>query len=273
MMRRLACDLPKTILVSLSVLLILQLGAGTARADERGGARRSTPVKLRPSSTQQGPAGVPRQLLPPAGLGSAANVAPGFYRQLDAPRRPHGGGAPGVVYVVPPAVYGTPIYTPIHGTVGSPYEVGPVEVGVEPVPRHQERRVPEPVEQPAAPQPPPIVIVNQLPPSAAAPAAPPAPPAAVVARPPARPLEPRQVLFSVMPADAEVYLDSDPLGSGEQLAALAEPLSLDPGVYVVEVVHPEHDSQRIVFGVGSKPVEIIVDLAAEAPRRRSRVRQ
>ena len=90
---------------------------------------------MRSSSVQRSPQGVPRHLLPPAGLGSATNVGPGFYRQLDAPQgaTPHPPAVGvGVVYILPavPVVYGA--------VAASPYAVGPVEVGVEPVRRDRD---------------------------------------------------------------------------------------------------------------------------------------
>ena len=238
-----------------------------ALADERGGPRRKSPIQLRSSSTYSPPAGVPRSVTPPAGLGSATNVAPDFYRRLDAPRSAGGtvgtgGGHLGVIYVLPGVGY------PV---VGNPYAVGPVQVGVEPVPREEPRaRPPEPAPAPAAATPPPIVIVNQ-PPAVVAPAPAPRTDPAPPRRP--RPTAPMPVDFSVEPSDASIFLDSELLGSGSELAAINEPLHLDPGVYVVEITHPDHSPQRIVFGVGTKPIEVLVDLDAVPPQRRSRVRQ
>lgn len=264
----------------LVLLLASLVSAAPLAADERGSARRYSPIKLRGSSTYQPPAGVPRHLVSPGGLGSAANVGPNFYRQLDAPKpqtgTPSGGGAaqhPGVVYVIPGGFHP-------YGLVSTPYAVGPVEVGVEPVPDPRRRSVEEalPPEHRESADQRPVVIINNPPedsrdrprfgtpvrrPSSPRPATPPTP----------KPTAPMSIELSILPREAEVYLDDELLGNGSQLASLEEPMHLDPGVYVVEVVHPGLAPQRIVFGVGSKPIEVIVDLEASTPGRRSRVRQ
>ena len=251
-----------------------------ARADERGTARRHSPIQLRGSSTYQPPAGIPRHLTPPAGSGSAANVGSGFYRQLDAPHASPGavhgqgpGGQSGVVYVIPGGLLP-------YAVVTNPYTVGPVTVGVDPVAEPRRRgeasEASEPRAEPSDQRP--VVIINNPP---AEPRGRPSPTSSAQRLPPRRPVlpptprptAPMNVEFSISPRDAEVWLDDDLLGNGEQLAGLDEPMRLDPGVYVVEVTHPGHPPQRIVFGVGSKPIEVLVDLEATTPRRRSRVRQ
>jgi hypothetical protein len=120
------------------------------------------------------------------------------------------------------------------------------------------------VPAPAAPQPQTIYIVIQ-PPGEAAPAA--GPPPAGPAYEPEPPAvrsggEPGRVHLRVEPPDASVYLDDDPLGSGEDIARLEEPLSLSSGVHVIEVLHPAYRPQRLVFGVpaaGELRVEIDLD--------------
>jgi hypothetical protein len=50
-------------------------------------------------------------------------------------------------------------------------------------------------------------------------------------------------------------------------------MRLRPGVYVLEVTHPDHRFQRLVFGVqAEEPLEVVVDLTAERVGRRSRIR-
>ena len=99
-----------TVRMALFCLGLLLFSAAATFADRRGtGKRRGSQVR---TSTSVAPphrppqAQIPRRLLPPAGLGSAANVGPNFYRQMDAPAPTHGGGivVPNVVYVYPPYV-------------------------------------------------------------------------------------------------------------------------------------------------------------------------
>lgn len=134
-----------------------------------------------------------------------------------------------------------------------------------------------PFQQQAAPPPPPPaeppvtqVYVVQPPPPAPQPppvAAPPPP-----APEPPRSKDPGEVEFSVQPADAKVYLDDRLLGDGRSLADQGS-LQLPPGVYVLEVEHPGHEPQRLIFGVnGNETTEVAVDLTSERGRRRSRVR-
>lgn len=125
------------------------------------------------------------------------------------------------------------------------------------------------VAPPAAPQPQTIYIVIQPPgeaaPVAGTPAAGEAPAApAYEPEPPAVRSggEPGRVHLRVEPPDASVYLDDDPLGTGEDIARLEEPLSLSSGVHVIEVLHPAYRPQRLVFGVpaaGELRVEIDLD--------------
>lgn len=81
-----------------------------------------------------------------------------------------------------------------------------------------------------------------------------------------------EVAFSIRPADAEVYLEEDLLGTGAELANRETAMKLYPGVYVLEVSHPEHPPQRLVFGIGAEPIEVAIDLTAERADRRSRIR-
>ncbi len=222
-------------------------GARAHRGDHRMSTSTTRPP-TRPSPRRQAPQ--PR-VVPPGGLGSAANVRPGFYQQLNAPRygRGHGGHqrhrAPVYVY---PVYYPEPFYAP-------------APVYSEPAPR------PEPA--PAQPQ---IYIVTPpvitAPPAGLAPepAAPPPPP-----RP--RSTEPGEVRFSVLPADARIYLDDDFLGTGAELAALDEASLFPPGVHVLEVIHPDHRPQRLVFGVSdSDPAHVLVDLSVDRVGRRTRIK-
>jgi len=52
-----------------------------------------------------------------------------------------------------------------------------------------------------------------------------------------------------------------------------DPFALPPGVYVLEVTHPDFQSQRLVFGVDAEDsVHVVVDLTTDRPNRRTRVR-
>ena len=190
---------------------------------------------------------------PSPGFGSAANVRPGFYQQLSAPRthhHSHGGAA-----IVPVYVY------------LEPYATQPFYPETIPA---DSRQIPAPAPAPA-PAPQPIYIV--APPAAAPPT--PAPAPAVEAPPPPAPrsTEPGEVRFSIRPADAEVYLDDDYLGTGAELAALAQSRLYAPGVHVLEVTHPDHRPQRLVFGVSSDDsTHVLIDLSIDRVGRRSRIR-
>lgn len=276
-----------TVRLTLLSLGLLLLSVAAAFADRRGtGKRRGNQVRSSTSVTaphQLPQAQIPRRLLPPAGLGSAANVGPNFYRQLDAPA--HGGGVPNVVYVYPQYVpYNTaPPVLDNSGTSSSGVDPNnPIYVTAPPNP------VPQPIyveressstdgarSRGQAPQP--VYIVER--PSSGSTAAPapapptPAPPAPVVPPAPPRPKVASAVVFSIQPADAEVFLDNDSMGSASEVNGRQDGWVLDPGVHVLEVVHPQHKTQRLVFGVGSgEPMEVLVDLGASTPQRRSRIR-
>ncbi len=272
--------------------------AGTANleADQRGTGKRRGLSDARTSTTTQGPpASIPRRLLPPAGLGSAANVAPGFYRQLDAPAVPiggsimtHGGLVPNVVYVYPHQAYEVAPPRLDSSSAPSravdPNDVDPNDIAPGAPPQQaagepiyitrqeleevRERHAPRPVyivDGPAPANPPPAPAAAA--PPAAAGAAPQLPPVAAV------PKQASPVTFSVQPADAKVFLDDDHLGSGGSLGTLGDGLVIGPGVHVLQVTHPDFKTQRLVFGVGSgEPMEVIVDLTADTPQRRSRIR-
>ena len=229
---------------------------GTRAGAHRGGGHQasaiSTRAPLRPSGYQpRGPA------RPGFGTGlSAANVRPGFYRHLDAPKHQGGrGGRHGHGHghhAVPVYVY--PTYFP-----ETFYPTAPVFSEPEPP------QAPAPVE-------PQIYIVT--PPVAAAP-----PVQTAATTQPAQPIQPPrstdpgEIRFSVLPADARVYLDDEFLGTGAELAALEEAQLYPPGVHVLEVTHPDYRSQRLVFGVSdSDPAHVLIDLSADRLSRRTRVK-
>ena len=218
----------------------------------------------------------PRRLLPPAGSsGSPANTAPGFYQQLNTPQ--NNGQLHGGYVLYPPAVVPYAYY---------PYAVAPPsshsvqEIPSPPPPQQQQPVQPVyVVNQPPATgnSAPPIYIVNPQP----APETPRSAPAPRQNRPPApprepprpAPTEPVQILYRIYPEDAEVYLDGELLGTATTLNSGEAFAELLPGVKVLEVSHPEHGNQRLVFGVGRKnPLEIVVDLTTDKIGRRSRVR-
>lgn len=193
-----------------------------------------------------------RHLVSP--LGSAANVRPGAYQGY------YGGGA-----------------APLHldGYSGGYYHPGYVVYvdGVIDPPVYGE---PRPVPDPApAPPPPAITIINQIPPQPQAQPTAPAPTTEPAPRPePRRPrsTEPRAVHLEIRPADALVLLDDEPLGTALELTS-GDPFALPPGVYVLEVTHPDFQSQRLVFGVDEEDsVHVVVDLTTDRPNRRTRVR-
>lgn len=147
----------------------------------------------------------------------------------------------------------------------------PYVVYIDPSPRE-----PQVVEEPPPRyEPPPIYIVQPqpVPVQPAAPTWQPAAPAPVQPQEPATPrrprsTEPQAISMSVRPADALVYLDGELLGTAGSLSQL----DLPPGVYVLEVEHAELTGQRLVFGVDEEPLSVAIDLAADRPSRRSRVK-
>lgn len=227
---------------------------GASAGGHRAQATSHRPAHRRPSAGRPAARHPARsRVVPPGGLGSAANARPGFYQQLSAPYSSHGAVVPVPIYVYP-----TPSYYPPLETV-SPREI--------PAPAPQPIYIVTPPAATAAPAPAPVQTAPTP--------APPAPPQVAEPAPPPQPrsTEPGEVQFSVLPADAEIYLDDDYLGTGAELAALASNPSFAPGVHVLEVTHPEFRSQRVVFGVTSNDeTHVLVDLAIDRVGRRSRIK-
>ena len=220
-----------------------------AGAQAHRGGHRASAISTRPAPRPRQQAQRPRSTpIRPGGFGSAANVRPGFYEQFNSPHQGKGHHAP----VVPVYIY--PTYFP-----ETHY---PADLGFsEPAPREA-----------PAPAPPQIYVVT--PPVIAPPPAPVAPAPAPPAAPPApRSTAPGEIKFSVLPADAKVYLDDDYLGTGGELAAFDEASLFPPGVHVLEVTHPDHRPQRLVFGVSdSDPAHVLIDLSIDRVGRRTRVK-
>ena len=77
----------------------------------------------------------------------------------------------------------------------------------------------------------------------------------------------------MLPADARIYLDDDYLGTGAELAQLEEASLFSHGVHVLEVTHPDHRPQRLVFGVSdSDPAHVMIDLSIDRVGRRTRIK-
>ena len=181
-------------------------------------------------------------------------TAPPEYRHRRGPYRGHGYRQPYVVYINEDSIE-PPIY-------GEPYDDSDLE------------------DRYAEPQP--IYIVNQQPAPqviqvpAPAPQASPAPEPSYEPPPqtrePSRPrsTEPQEISIRVEPADAEIYLDDELIGTGVTVESSLS--SLAPGIYVLEISHPDFSPQRLVFGVSSDPVSITIDLTADRPSRRARVK-
>lgn len=116
-------------------------------------------------------------------------------------------------------------------------------------------------------EPPPVVIVMP-----AAPMRDPLPPAPPIPPPPKAPPprtsnEPGNLTVLVEPAGAEIYLDDRKWPAG------GEPRPTLPGIHVLEVSHPEHGSERVVFAVEPEtPAVVAIDLRETRPGRRTQVR-
>lgn len=118
-------------------------------------------------------------------------------------------------------------------------------------------------------QPPPAPVASPPQPSPAAPRTTPLP-AAPRAAEPKPPQGPGGLRFEVQPADARVFLDDRLLGEGAAISGRAQALELDAGVYMLEVSHPDHRSERLFFGVyADREVRVEVDLTRADGRRRS----
>ena len=252
----------------LQTLLLLATGVvlqGLAlRAEAQGhrghviSHRTATGAHHRAQATSQRPLVQRKIHRTPAGFGSAANVRPGFYQQLSAP-----------LHSVPQ--HGVPLHhAPVHTVPVFVYLDPPVYSEPPPVdPRSIPAAAPQPiyVVTPAAnPAPQPAPVAPQPVPA-------PTPEPVPAPEPTPRSTEPGEVLFSVQPGTARIYLDDDYLGTGEEVAALGAGQMFPPGVHVLEVTHPDYRPQRLVFGVNSEePTHVLIDLAADRVGRRSRIK-
>ncbi|MEM9558437.1 MAG: hypothetical protein AAGC60_29565 [Acidobacteriota bacterium] len=192
-----------------------------------------------------------------SGLGSAANVAPGWYsRNLSQPVVE--GGALVAPFVQP--------FVPLQlSQVVVVQQPAPVVVEAPPPQVVYIEREPEPRPQPLPPTPRSAPTPRRTP----DPELWPAQPAAPAPPPTPRSTDPQALRLQITPADAVVHLDDEPLGAAADLPAS---LQLEPGVYVLEVSHSALPPQRLVFGVADEAISIAVDLAADRPSRRARVR-
>lgn len=250
--------------------------AGRALADHGANSRSATSSGV---SNQRGSHGspAPRQqppsrLLPPAGLGSAANAPPGFYsRNLSVPEAGpahHRGPAPAYVpypypiYVLPPEL----AVSPSQVIAPSAQDVQRISAPRYAPPEGGRRMTLPPASQP-------VIVIQQPAAAPRQPARTPPPPREPAPPPPPRSKEPAAVSFSIAPAEARVYLDDELLGTGTELNGSRQAMMLRPGVHVLEVEHPDYRLQRLVFGVqAEEPMEVAIDLTAERVGRRSRIR-
>ena len=230
-----------------------------------------------------------RHLVSP--LGSATNVNPNLYlelgyqaghptvytappeyrqqhrqqhRQHRGDRRGHGYRRPYVVYInedsIEPPIYGEPDYGESdYGESHGDLDFDDGYAGPQPIYIVNQQPAPQVIHVPApAPQPLPTVERSYEPPPQT--------------REPSRPrsTEPQEVSIRVEPADAEIYLDDELLGTGATVMSSLS--SLAPGIYVLEISQPDFSPQRLVFGVSTDPVAIFIDLTADRPSRRARVK-
>ncbi|MEL7059922.1 MAG: hypothetical protein AAGN46_07850 [Acidobacteriota bacterium] len=205
-------------------------------------------------------AGAERLLTP---LGSAANALPGEYSRRFRDARVEAGFGRSGLHRGPVAIYPNVVFG------GYPLNTGPVTyappaVDLSSTPQGLDASLRDAVEPrgqaPVVLQP--VVIQPPAPTPRAEPEPAPQPP------PRPQPTEPQRVTFELTPADATVWLDGERLGSARTL----DSLSLAPGVYILEIEHPNLSSQRLVFGISDEPVQVAIDLAADRPSRRTRVR-
>jgi hypothetical protein len=135
---------------------------------------------------------------------------------------------------------------------------------------------------PQQPRPEQVIVVQQAPPvqqpvvfvqapqalaQSPAPAIPPPP------RAPARATsnEPGAIRLSVQPAGAEVVLDDRRLGSASDVSRGQDHVTR-PGIHVLEVTHPGHRAERLVFAVDPESiVRLVIDLRETRASRRTRI--
>lgn len=232
-----------------AVALLLAAVAWPAAAGDGRFRGHSQPAQ--PRHQPQTPRAVPPASAPsqhayrPSLMGSATGVPPGYYNRML-------GYPDDAIFAVPtiPVISPFPVYFDDYRP--APATPQPIVI----------------VQQVQAP--PPVIIREQAPAPEPRERTRPARPAAPEPPPPPRPTEPQKVHFEVAPADAVLMLDGRRLGTAAELSARSEPLSLDPGVYILKVDHPSYKAQRLVFGVSASTVRVNVDLAAE-PMYRARV--
>jgi hypothetical protein len=225
----------------LAAMGLVALGALSAFADSPNVIRSSS---VRPPLIRHPEARAPRpnpnqHLISP--MGSATGVPPGYYSQLlSQPSYGYAYDIPAPLPTWPPVIY---------------------------------------LDQPTVPPPPapvqPIVIINQVqaaPPVIIERAAPEPPPPPEPEKPRApRPTAPQSIYFDVVPVDAVLRLDGRRLGTAAELGSREQPLNLTPGVYILQVEHPAHALQRLVFGVSESAVRVRIDLEIDDPMQRARV--
>ncbi|NJL27220.1 MAG: hypothetical protein HC897_04680, partial [Thermoanaerobaculia bacterium] len=87
---------------------------------------------------------------------------------------------------------------------------------------------------------------------------------------PKQPARPGRIELTVHPPEAAIYLDDRYLGTAAEVAAKGGSLRVDSGVHVLQVLHPSHKPERMVFGVASEgAVKVEVDLSGQRLIRRS----
>ncbi|MEM7349631.1 MAG: hypothetical protein AAF657_02420 [Acidobacteriota bacterium] len=135
--------------------------------------------------------------------------------------------------------------------------------------------------QPVAPAPAPIIIIQQ---PVAVPqtyVTPPAPAPQPIYQPPAhnpnaRPSprrEPGQVYLWIEQGEAEVYLDEDFLGTGDEITSLDDPLSVPAGVHVLSVEHRDYGAEKLVFASPADDAILIeINLSGNRSGRKARLR-
>ncbi len=131
------------------------------------------------------------------------------------------------------------------------------------------QRDPVVIVQQAPPPQPVVVMVPPTTPATPPPAAEPSRTQPAPAPKPAVPKKPGLLTISILPAEAEIFLNDRRLRDLDN-----DPRSLDAGVHVLEISHPDFPDERLVFGMGSAGnVEIEIDLREAKSGRRTRLRE
>lgn len=77
--------------------------------------------------------------------------------------------------------------------------------------------------------------------------------------------QPAGLVFDVRPDDASVYLDGRFIGTGSEVSSSRSPFVVDPGEHVLQVVHPDYETEQRELSVRSGE-EMLVEITLRGDR-------